>query len=71
MPAIYDLIIRGGTIVDGSGSEPFVADIAVRGGRIAKIGAVPRTASEEIRRIHVAISERGRIQQFCSGGSCS
>ena len=36
----YDLIIRGGTIYDGLGGEPFVADIAVRGQRIAALGAL-------------------------------
>ena len=34
----YDLIIRGGTVIDGSGSEPIKADIAVDAGRIALIG---------------------------------
>ena len=34
----YDLIIRGGTVIDGSGSEPIKADIAVNAGRIALIG---------------------------------
>jgi len=34
----YDVIIRGGTIVDGTGGEPFVADIAVENETIAKIG---------------------------------
>ena len=33
-----DLIIRNGTIVDGTGKLPFYADIAVRGGRIDYIG---------------------------------
>ena len=28
----YDLIIRGGQIVDGSGSDPFIGDIAIREG---------------------------------------
>jgi len=32
--SMYDLVIRGGTIVDGSGSERFVGDVAVRGGWI-------------------------------------
>jgi len=33
----FDLIIRGGLIADGSGGEPYVADLAVRGGRIAAV----------------------------------
>ncbi|BAX90825.1 N-acyl-D-amino-acid deacylase family protein [Mycobacterium shigaense] len=35
----YDLIIRNGTIVDGSGSEPYVGDVAVGDGVIAAVGA--------------------------------
>ena len=35
---MHDLIIRGGLIVDGAGSEPNVADIAVKEGLIAEIG---------------------------------
>jgi N-acyl-D-aspartate/D-glutamate deacylase len=34
----YDLIISGGTIIDGTGFPRFMADIGVRHGRIAKIG---------------------------------
>jgi N-acyl-D-amino-acid deacylase len=34
------IIITGGTILDGSGGEPFVGDVLVRDGRIAEIGAV-------------------------------
>jgi len=44
----YDLVVRGGTIVDGSGAEPFVGDIAVDGDRILTIGTVPGTGREEI-----------------------
>jgi N-acyl-D-aspartate/D-glutamate deacylase len=44
----YDLVIRGGTIVDGSGSEPFVGDVAVRGGWIVATGKVQGRGSEEI-----------------------
>ena len=36
----YDLIIRGPSIVDGTGRPAFVADIAVLGDRIAAIGTV-------------------------------
>src|SRR5437660_5379138 len=34
---IYDVIIRGGTIYDGSGGEPFVGDVATVGDSIAAI----------------------------------
>ena len=34
----YDLIIRNGTIVDGLGGEPYIGDVAVRGGVIAAVG---------------------------------
>jgi N-acyl-D-amino-acid deacylase len=36
----YDLIIRNGTIVDGLGGEPYVADVAVRDSVIAAVGTV-------------------------------
>lgn len=36
----YDMIIRGSSIVDGTGRPPFVADVAILGDRIAAIGAV-------------------------------
>jgi N-acyl-D-amino-acid deacylase len=44
----YDLIIRGGTIIDGRGGEPFVADVAIKDGKIASIGAATESAAEEI-----------------------
>lgn len=34
----YDLILRGGTVYTGTGEEPFVADVAIHGDRIAAIG---------------------------------
>jgi N-acyl-D-amino-acid deacylase len=36
----YDLILRGGTIYDGSGKPPLAGDIAIRGQRIAVVGAL-------------------------------
>ena len=36
----WDLVIKGGRIIDGTGMPGFTADIAVRNGRVAKIGRV-------------------------------
>ncbi len=37
----YDLVIRGGRVVDGTGRRAFAADVAVRGDRIVRVGRVP------------------------------
>lgn len=48
-PAIYDLIITNGRIVDGSGNPWFRADIGIKDGRIARIGRTdPSQASKTI-----------------------
>ncbi|HEV2597160.1 D-aminoacylase [Sphingopyxis sp.] len=44
----YDLIIRGGTIYDGSGKAPFVGDVAIRGDRIVAVGKVDGPAKTEV-----------------------
>jgi len=44
----YDLIIRNGTIVDGTGAPRFSGDVAVRDGLIAAVGTVRGDAAEEI-----------------------
>ncbi|MCA9637874.1 MAG: amidohydrolase family protein, partial [Myxococcales bacterium] len=44
----YDLIIQGGTIVDGSGNAAYRGDIAIKDGVIAAIGAVEGSARETI-----------------------
>ncbi|MGO9804997.1 MAG: N-acyl-D-amino-acid deacylase family protein [Steroidobacteraceae bacterium] len=47
-PPAYDVVIRGGTIYDGSGGAPYVGDIAIRGDRIVYVGAhAPGRAAEE------------------------
>ena len=48
-PPRYDLVIIGGTVIDGSGAPARGADVAVRNGRIVAVGTIPRgTASETI-----------------------
>ncbi|OBK48671.1 hypothetical protein A5656_29035 [Mycobacterium gordonae] len=44
----YDLIIRGGTVVDGTGSPPMTADVAVRDGVIVDVGRVDGGAKRTI-----------------------
>ena len=44
----FDLVIRNGSIVDGTGAAPFKADIGVRSGRIAAIGSGLAAGTEEI-----------------------
>jgi N-acyl-D-aspartate/D-glutamate deacylase len=46
--ATYDLIIRNGTIVDGTGSPRFTGDVAVKDGLIAAVGTVHGDATREI-----------------------
>ncbi|MGA3404786.1 MAG: D-aminoacylase [Candidatus Bathyarchaeia archaeon] len=43
-----DLVIRGGTIVDGAGTPRFRADIAVNNGRISKVGSVEQPGDDTL-----------------------
>jgi len=45
---MYDLIIRNGTIVDGTGAEPFIGDIAIEGDTIVAIGNISDGSKQEI-----------------------
>ena len=44
----FDLVVRGGTLVDGTGGEPFDADVSVKDGTIAAIGKFAGRGEEEI-----------------------
>ena len=48
MAASYDLIVRNGTVIDGTGAEPREADVALRDGRIAAVGRIDGSGREEI-----------------------
>ncbi len=45
---MYDIIIRNGTIIDGSGMPRFRADLGIEGGKIAAIGRLHENAHETI-----------------------
>lgn len=39
--SMFDVLIRGGTVYDGTGGEPYVADVGIRGDRVVQIGPLP------------------------------
>lgn len=43
----YDLVVRNGTVVDGSGGPRFRADLGIRNGRIVRIGNIAADAQAE------------------------
>jgi N-acyl-D-aspartate/D-glutamate deacylase len=45
---MYDRIVRGGTLVDGSGGEPRTADVAIEDGKVREVGRVTAAAREII-----------------------
>lgn len=56
-PVAYDVIIRGGQIVDGTGNPWFDGDVAIRSGRIAAIGRLPAaTAARTIEARGLAVA---------------
>src|SRR6266550_7304794 len=44
----YDVIVRGGRIVDGTGNPAYFADVGIKRGRLAKIGRLAGQARTEI-----------------------
>jgi len=52
----YDVIIRGGTIYDGSGGEPLVGDVAIAGDTIAAVGTVTGRGRMEVDATGMAVA---------------
>ena len=45
---MHDLVIRGATVVDGTGRPRFTADVAMKGDRVTDVGRVTGPARREI-----------------------
>lgn len=46
--AEFDLVVRGGTVVDGNGGDPYTADVAVTDGVVAEVGRVAGRGRHEL-----------------------
>ncbi|MFO7590779.1 MAG: amidohydrolase family protein [Acidimicrobiia bacterium] len=44
----HQLVIRGGTVIDGTGTPPFAADVAIDGGHITAVGTVDAAGADEV-----------------------
>ena len=44
----YDLVIRSGSVIDGTGQQPFTADVAIKNGKIAATGRVSSQGDREV-----------------------
>ena len=55
-----DVLIRGGWVADGTGSSPFLGDVAIEGGRVAEVGRLPAEATA-----HRVIDATGKV--VCPG----
>ncbi|MDP7206560.1 MAG: hypothetical protein QGH11_13375, partial [Pirellulaceae bacterium] len=47
-PVEADILLKGGTIHDGSGSEPVVGDVAIREGRIVAVGTFDVAMADQV-----------------------
>ncbi len=56
-PVQFDVILRSGTIVDGTGGSPFVADVGIVGQHIARVGKLSQSTAAlelDVSGLHVA-----------------
>ena len=66
----YDLWLRGGTVVDGTDRPPFAADVLVKDGRIAAIGAFEGTAADQVLDVTGLVVAPGFIDMHAHSDIC-
>ena len=60
--AEFEIVIRGGTVVDGTGSPARTADVAISGGRIVEVGT--HTELLALRKHYYRFYLSGQLAQF-------
>jgi N-acyl-D-aspartate/D-glutamate deacylase len=58
---VFDIIVRGGTILDGTGSKPFEADVAVRDAKVHDIGRFGHVSARQTVDAHGMLVSPGFI----------
>jgi N-acyl-D-aspartate/D-glutamate deacylase len=65
--ATFDLVLRGGTVFDGTGAPGVIADVAVSGEKIAAVGTVAEWGSAEMDARGMAVSPAMPLRDPRSG----
>src|SRR5579875_1885718 len=64
----YDIVIRNGHVIDGTGSPWYAADIAIKDGRIAAIGRLGDVDAKEVIDAHGMVVTPGFIDMLDQSG---
>jgi len=56
VPAAFDVVVRGGTIYDGTGRDPYRGDLAIKGDGVAAVGVVAGRGTREIDATGLAVA---------------
>ena len=67
---MYDLVLTGGTIVDGTRAKPYVADVCIKGGKIAQITETFSGESREVIDVSGKVVSPGFIDIHSHSDAC-